>query len=170
MSSKSLQSKPLASLAAIALALACASSAQAADAALGELSPSLSSTFQIGFDLPSPTFSDLLSFSLATDVTASFSAKGQGFSIPGLLTLSGSPDVTFAVYKGATAVTGFGTSFTDLSLSAGTDYAFLVQGSTGGYSVTWSVTPVPEPGVLAMVLAGIAAVGSLSRRRQPHLV
>lgn len=151
-----------------ALALACMPAAHAADAILGELTPSLSSTFQIGFDAPMPVFLDALSFTLATDVTASFSAKGQGFSIPGLLTLTGSPDVTFAVYKGATALTGFGTTFTDLSLSAGADYAFLVQGSTGGYSVTWSVTPVPEPGVMAMVLAGAAAVGSLTRRRKPQ--
>jgi MYXO-CTERM domain-containing protein len=148
-------------------ALACLpfTSAQAFDADLGLLTPSLSSTFQIGYEAPMPTFVDELSFDLTSDVTASFSAKGQGFSIPGLLTLTGSPDITFAVYKGGSALTGFDTMFTDLSLVAGTDYAFMVKGSTGGYTVTWSTSPVPEPGTVAFAVAGLAVAGSLRRRR-----
>src|SRR5690606_22641958 len=161
MSFKTLQIKPLASLVAATLALTAAANVHAADADLGALSP-LSSTFQIGFDAPLTTFLDTLDFSLATDSIASFSTTGQGFSIPGLLTLSGSPDVSFAIYKGGEALTDWGTSFTGLSLSAGSDYAFLVKGGTGGYTVTWSVTPVPEPGTMALVLAGVGAAGLLS--------
>ncbi|MFT3858064.1 MAG: PEP-CTERM sorting domain-containing protein [Aquabacterium sp.] len=149
-----------------ALMLAAAGTAQAADDSLGPLTP-LGSTFEVGLDLGSPTFLDILDFSLSTDVTASFVASGQGFTIPGLLTLAGSPDVTFAVYKGGAAVTGWGTSFTGLSLLAGADYAFKVKGTPGGYTVTWATTPVPEPESIGLALAGIALAASLTRRRRP---
>jgi uncharacterized protein (TIGR03382 family) len=147
-------------------AIACLSvtSAQAADADLGALGP-LSATFQIGFEPPAATFMDELSFDLAMDSIASFTIKGEGFTIPGLLTLSGSPDVTFALYKGGVAVTGFDTVFTDLSLVAGTDYSFMVKGKTGGYLVAWSTAPVPESGAIAMAVAGLAMAGALTRRR-----
>lgn len=137
-------------------------SAHAADADLGVLAPSLSSTFQVGVGTP---FDDTLSFDLLTDVTASFTGKGEGFVIPGVLSLSASPDMSFAIYKGGVALTGWGTSFSSLSLAAGTDYAFMVKGSSGGYSVTWSVTPVPEAGSLAMVIGGLGVAASVVRRR-----
>lgn len=154
-----------ATLAAVTLAGAPIHCARAADASLGTITP-LGSTFQFGLDLGSPSFLDILDFSLSTDVTASFVAAGQGFTIPGLLTLSGSPDVTFAVYKGDTALTGWGTSFTGLTLLAGADYAFKVKGSPGGYTMTWATTPVPEPETIALALAGLALATSLARRRR----
>lgn len=56
------------------------------------------------------------------------------------------------------------------TLAAGT-YYFAVQGkgtgTTGGkYLLGADVTPVPEPETLAMMLAGLGAVGFLARRRQ----
>lgn len=157
----SLQSKARFGLAAVSLAAASLAPAHAASDALGPLT-ALGSTFEVGIGAP---FLDTLTFSLATDVTASFVAAGEGFSIPGLFTLTGSPDVTFAVYKGMTALTGFETSFTGLSLMAGADYSFKVKGSTGGYLVTWATTPVPEPESLALVLGGLAVTGFIARRR-----
>jgi hypothetical protein len=142
-----------------------APSARAFDGAIGSLTPSLSSTFQVGFDFPSPTFLDELTFSLDSAVTGSFTAKGQGFVIPGVLTLTPATGVSFAIYKGGSALTSFGTGFTGLSLAAGSDYAFMVKGGSGGYSVTWSLSPVPEPQSLALVLSGLAVLGSVARRR-----
>jgi hypothetical protein len=159
----------LAPAAAAAAMLCAAPAAQAYDGALGSLS-GLSSTFQVGNDFPSPTFSDSLSFSVLKDSIGSFSAKGQGFAIPFFFTLAPATDVSFAIYKGATALTGFSTSFTDVKLAMGDDYSFLVKGGSGGYTVAWSLaaapTTVPEPEAIAMVLAGIAVVGGMSRRRR----
>lgn len=157
-----LSARPVAVAALVAMST---HSAQAFDGALGSLTPNLSSTFQVGADFPSPIFFDVLTFSLDSDVSASFTAKGQGLSIPGLLTLTGSPALAFAIFKGETALTDFGTSFSGLTLSAGTDYAFAVTGYQGGYSVTWSLTPIPEPQTMALLLGGLAVAGSLVRRR-----
>lgn len=154
-------SKVRCGLAAVSLAAASLGSAHAASDALGSLS-ALGSTFEVGIGSP---FLDILTFTLDTDVTASFVAAGEGFTIPGLLTLSASPDVTFAVYKGDTALTGFDTAFTGLSLLAGADYSFKVKGSTGGYTVTWSTTAVPEPESVALALGGLAVAGFLTSRR-----
>lgn len=161
MSVSSFTFKARAGLAAIALAAASLGSAHAASDALGSLG-SLGSTFEVGIGSP---FIDTLTFTLGTDVAASFVAAGEGFTIPGLLTLSGSPDVTFAIYSGDTALTGYGTAYTGI-LAAG-DYAFKVKGSTGGYTITWATTtPVPEPETLALALGGLAVAGFVSSRRR----
>ncbi len=57
-----------------------------------------------------------------------------------------------------------------LTLDAGS-YYFTVGGksaaaSVGKYAIAATVTPVPEPETYAMMLAGLAAVGFLARRRQ----
>lgn len=147
--------------------LACGAmgSAQAYDDALGPLAP-LDSVFEVGAGFPKPTFLDTLSFSLTAPVEGSFTIKGQGLVIPGFLTLMPATDLTFALYKGDVDLTGFGTSFSGLSLLAGDDYSFKVAGKSGGYHVTWCLTPaVPEPESLALALAGVAIVGATARRR-----
>lgn len=152
-------------LAAACLALS-ASAAQAYDGDLGSLTPHLSSTFQIGSDYPSTTFTDTLDFSLGESVLASFAVKGQGFVIPSFLTLAGASDLSLSVYKGE-ALLASGVSLSGLSLAAGTDYSFAVSGKQGGYTVTWSLTPIPEPATLALVLSGLLVAGTLMRRRAP---
>lgn len=59
---------------------------------------------------------------------------------------------------------------TMMGLAAG-DYYYQVTGDTTGsvggfYSITSTVTPVPEPETYAMLLAGLGVVGSLYRRRK----
>lgn len=45
----------------------------------------------------------------------------------------------------------------------------LVDGSAGGsYVLTSTITPVPEPGTMALVLAGLSVVGFIARRRRPQ--
>jgi MYXO-CTERM domain-containing protein len=41
-----------------------------------------------------------------------------------------------------------------------------VQSSYGLYSVTADVAPVPEPGTMALGLAGVGVIGFLLRRRR----
>jgi hypothetical protein len=56
------------------------------------------------------------------------------------------------------------------NLTAG-DYYYKITGNATGslggfYSITSTVTPVPEPETYAMLLAGLGVVGSLYRRRK----
>ena len=56
-------------------------------------------------------------------------------------------------------------------MTPGSAYSFRVTGtalgSAGGtYAFLASATPVPEPGTLVTFVAGLAAVGSIIRRRQ----
>lgn len=54
-------------------------------------------------------------------------------------------------------------------LSTGAGYAFDSQlaATTEVYRISFEVTPVPEPESYAMMLAGLAAVGWIARRRRP---
>jgi PEP-CTERM motif len=60
----------------------------------------------------------------------------------------------------------------DQALVAGSAYSFRVTGialgSAGGtYTFLASAAPVPEPAAYALMLAGLAVVGSIVRRRRP---
>ena len=117
------------------------------------------------------TFTDTLSFTLTT---ASF-LTGTVTSV-----VSGTQDVDFT----SISVTGAGGpyAFTQIAtdpfetwarssvqLAAGT-YTLTLMGSNsasiGSYAGTLGVTPVPEAGTLAMMLAGLGMVGFMARRRQ----
>ena len=60
----------------------------------------------------------------------------------------------------------------DQALTVGSSYSFRVTGnafgSAGGtYAFLASAAPVPEPAAFALMLAGLAVVGSIVRRRRP---
>lgn len=66
---------------------------------------------------------------------------------------------------------GTGSTFSGLSFAGGAMYRLLVNGlagTTGGvYSVAYTaLAPVPEPASVALFLAGIGALGLVSRRRK----
>jgi len=130
-----------------------------------------SGTFAFANTPVAGAFTDTLSFTLTT---ASF-LTGTVTSV-----VSGTQDVDFT----SISVTGAGGPFTftqvamdpfetwalgSVALAAGT-YTLNLMGSNsasiGSYAGTLGVTPVPEAGTLAMMLAGLGMVGFMARRRQ----
>lgn len=138
--------------------------AHALSSDLGAL-PSLGSTYTIGWDFFSPTFTDTLSFDLSAPAKGSFVLAGQALPIPMLATIPAASGLSMTLYKGGVAVSGTGTAFSGLNLAAGSDYSFVVSGTPGGYKVTWALSPVPEPESLALVLAGLGVICVAARRR-----
>jgi hypothetical protein len=57
-------------------------------------------------------------------------------------------------------------AFNGLTTGAGYMLNSQIRGDTEVYRISFEVTPVPEPSTYAMLLAGLAAVGGLARRRQ----
>ena len=69
---------------------------------------------------------------------------------------------------GTYTATPTGYNFTFSNVAAG-DYALSVKGlndTATAVSATYSVTAVPEPETYAMMLAGLGAIGFMSRRRK----
>lgn len=120
------------------------------------------------------SFTDTLTFTLSSASTANGSVTAV---------VNGTQDVDFS----SIVITGPGGSFSfsltnpdpvevwalpasGATLSAGT-YTLTLTGtnsaSIGSYAGNLAVTPVPEPQALAMMLAGLGAVGFLVRRRRP---
>ena len=124
-------------------------------------------TFQVMSVGSSVKFWDTFSFSL----TGESVVKATAVSFGGILTGSAWSivDSMENLMAGTYSLTSIPASLASVTLAAG-DYSVVVTGkaqATGGmYGVSVNVTPVPEPETYAMMLAGLAALGFLARRRQ----
>jgi hypothetical protein len=120
-------------------------------------------------------FSDLILFSIpgASDITSTTVSN----NLAGVLNITGG---AVSLYQEAGAVdtlvgsysfdgTTGSTGHSSLGLAAGSYYYEITgtaTGSNGGfYSLTSTVSAVPEPGAVAMLLAGLGVVGLVYRRR-----
>ncbi|GCL62355.1 FxDxF family PEP-CTERM protein [Pseudaquabacterium pictum] len=146
----------------VALALS-GLAANAADVNLGA-DPDSFSVMAVGGNV---NFFDTFSFSLTTESVVNATAVSFGGIRSGSAwSIVDSMDNLMA---GTYSLTTIPASLASLTLGAG-DYAVVVTGkgqaSGGMYGVSVNVTPVPEPETYAMMLAGLAALGFLARRRQ----
>ena len=113
-------------------------------------------------------FADFFNFTLTDD--SIFSQELQ-YSLEGF-TVLGFSIVEFGTNNivGSSVTTGSNTlEVSDLWLSAGnytTNVLGLFDGGFGAYSLTSTVSPVPEASTLAMLLGGLGLVGFMARRRK----
>ena len=121
-------------------------------------------------------FSDIINFSIpgTSDIASTTVANN-------LMTVLNLNDGMVSLYQEAGAVDNLVGSYSFdgttgstwhsmLNLTAG-DYYYQITGTATGsqggfYSISSTVTPVPEPETYAMLLAGLGIVGSLYRRRR----
>lgn len=120
------------------------------------------------------SFNDVVHFTLGAG--DSITASVSGFDL-----FSSLESLSFAlVSKGNNALKGsyvdeadtndgffiFSASHTFNNLIAGNSYDLLIKGarSVGAYGAT--ITPVPEPGTWAMLVAGLGLIGTVMRRRK----
>lgn len=162
-------------VAAAVLAVAASAGAVAADGDLGNLSPSASFSRTVA----AGSFLDKWSFNLGTPSIVAASATNVeisfgSFSFGGIsnfaATLNGVPLLLQSFGSSANGVTVTTQVLAgSTTLPAGT-FSLMVSGTAaaGGASYGGNIvaTPVPEPETLAMMLAGLGALGFLARRRQ----
>ncbi len=110
-------------------------------------------------------FSDDYTFTVGSDIGVS--GVVWGYKLDGL-SFSGISDFSITLSNGLyDIITGFGKTY-DAFLTAG-DYTMNLSGYAGPfggqYGFNTTVSPVSEPGVLALMLAGLGIVGFAAKRR-----
>lgn len=149
----------------LALALLSAPAANAAVINWGAHEATKTEVFQ---GLFYANFANTFNFSLSSlsDLVASFSLTGLGSATVSLRDGSGSVLGSFS----ASTLSSGSASFSNLAAG---NYSYSVTGGSllgaGTFTSTLTpvnVSPVPEPGSLAMLLAGLGMVGVIARRRR----
>lgn len=119
------------------------------------------------FDVAAGSFNDVITFSVSAGSSAQVNAKTFKLGVYKTL-IQG---LTLSVYDshGTKLVADAADVYT---LASGSGYSFLVSGSSTAaalYSVNYQLTAlpaVPEPGSVAMMLAGLGVVGVMAARRR----
>jgi hypothetical protein len=107
---------------------------------------------EISFLWGSPDVYNLLTVGSSDGSSATFTAAGMGFAVT-------NGNQGFAQY--VTFVAAAGTTITSLMFNnLPNEAAFEVS--------NFNVTPVPEPETYALILAGLVAIGFITRRRRNH--
>lgn len=148
--------------------------AQAADYNIGVL-PTAPNTFVQSVSTAPGAFTD--TFTFAAPVGNDYSGSGVAISLDVGANILNIDDVTVKLYDAGhnllvsdSAGDSAGVTW---SLLSGAIYNFEVTGKTTGmagglYTFAATAALVPEPETLAMMLAGIGAVGFIARRRRPE--
>ncbi len=167
-------------VAAAVLSLGASLGAQATTTALGAVGPMAPTAFS-GFVPPSALFIDAFTFTLPANSGSGYSVINFPLTIP-----AGSFNVIFSSMALYSNPNGIMSDFDDMLLtstagpgpltlnwaptSGGSMYLTVGGNSTGTlggiYNGAISVTAVPEPETLAMMLAGLGALGFVARRRK----
>ena len=168
----------------LSAALFSIASAQASTSNLGLLADG--DTFSGGPTSPTASFIDIYTFTLPTFVDLSSGASATpvykaGTSIYSKDIPSGDVSIYSGVFAGVNSLLGtysFGRlsgstgqlEFGVLSGGPGNQYYYQITGLADGikggiYTVTTSLTPVPEPETYGMLIAGLGLMGFIARRR-----
>jgi len=154
-------------LLALSLTTVAATSASADSYDLGTLTSSYTYKDVIYHDPTEKKFTDVFSFTVPEHYTADISGLVKSLSFLGPLFQIGKLSLTGPVGD----IGGTTTSKSYSDLAAG-DYAFDVTGKSTGwfgglykFSFVASLSPVPEPATIAMLLAGLGLVVTTARRR-----
>ena len=159
---------------AIALALASfAANAMAATYSIGSL-PVAPSIYSNVPSVAAGQFSDLYSFLFPAGASTA-SGSAVTVDVATLLDINNIQVSLLDAGFATLAAGGLGESslLFNQPLTVGTSYYFKVSGNAAGsaggaYAFLASAAPVPEPQAYLLMLAGLAAVGSIVRRRRPR--
>lgn len=150
--------KVLMAVLASAACVAMAPAAQAADIITDTLVPVVGGFDTFGATVDSGAFDLDFGFTLSSAATVSLNALtlgGAKFSVASAL-----DGTSIFINQGLVSATG-------VTLGAGS-YILKIAGSStgaGSFAGNFSVTAIPEPATWAMMLVGVAAIGTAMRRR-----